>query len=207
MGCTHLHPRRLGCGFTIVIAAVLAAAATVDAGPGVVDRKSGHLIVGETDLALPAGGVLLELRRIASSGDEGGGILGPRWRLSVDKRVPASPTETTRDFESGREVYRPDGRLARIDMGIRGTVTLSYDASGRLTAITGPHGCGHPPDARFQAGRLVHAETTEGAVAEYRYLNGLLERGAGAGTRAFPIHLRRAAAPRPHRRPRHRVRP
>ena len=62
------------------------------------------------------------------------------WRLSLDRRVPASRTETTRDFESGREVYRADGRLARIDMGIRGTVTLSYDASSRLTAINGPMG-------------------------------------------------------------------
>ena len=167
------HPRRLGCGFAMALAAALAAAATVDAGPGVVDWRSGHLIVGETDLAVPAGGVLLELRRIASSGDEGGGILGPRWRLSVDTRVPASPTETTRDVESGREVYRPDGRLARIDMGIRGTVTLSYDSSGALTAITGSSGAAIRLTLN-SAGRLVRAETTEGAVAEYRYLNGLL---------------------------------
>ena len=125
---------------TLVLAAALAAAMPVQAGPGVVDRKTGHLIVGETDLALPAGGVLLELRRIASSGEEGGGILGPRWRLSVDKRVPASASETTRDFDSGREIYRPDGRLARIEMRNRGTVTLSYDAAGRLTAISGPAG-------------------------------------------------------------------
>jgi YD repeat-containing protein len=164
---------RPGWGVTVVLGAVLAMAATVDAGPGVVDQRSGHLVIGETDLALPAGGVLLELRRIASSGDEGGGILGPRWRLSIDKRVPASPTETTRDFESGREVYRADGRLARIDMGIRGTVTLSYDASDRLTAITGPTGAAIRLTLD-RAGRLVHAETTEGAVAEYRYLNGLL---------------------------------
>jgi RHS repeat-associated protein len=157
----------------LVLVAALAATVPAQAGPGLVDQKTGHLVVGETDLALPAGGVLLELRRIASSGDEGGGILGPRWRLSVDKRVPAAAGETTRAFESGREIYRPDGRLSRIEMRNRGTVTLSYDASGRLTGISGPAGAAIRLTLN-PAGRLVRAETTEGTAAEYRYLNGLL---------------------------------
>ena len=165
----------LVCGRTLTLglAVAFAAAIPAQAGPGVVDQKTGYLVVGETDLALPAGGVLLELRRIASSGDESGGVLGPRWRLSVEKRVPASAAETSRPFESGREIYRPDGRLARIEMGNRGTVILSYDATARLTTIAGSAGAAIHLTLD-SAGRLVRAETTEGAAAEYRYLNGLL---------------------------------
>jgi YD repeat-containing protein len=55
----------------------------------------------------------------------------------------------------------------------RGTVTLSYDSSGRLVAIIGPSGASIRLTLNA-AGRLVRAETSEGAAAEYRYLNGCL---------------------------------
>ncbi len=159
------------CARTLVLG--LLAVMCAQGAPGLIDWKTGHLVAGETDLALPAGGVLLELRRVATSGEEGGGVLGRPWRLSVEKRVAASARETIREVEAGREIYRPDGKLARIEMQNRGTVTLSYDAAGRLTGLRGPAGAA----IRFTlnaAGRMIRAESTEGVVAEYRYLNGSL---------------------------------
>lgn len=131
-------PRRAAFAWRLlfVLAAALAVAMPAVAGTAIVEPRTGQLIVGATDLAVPAGGVLLELRRTASSADEGGGLLGPRWRLDLEKRVPPATAGTSRDLETGREVYRPDGRLMRIEMRNRGAVALSYDDARREVRLT-----------------------------------------------------------------------
>jgi len=141
---------------TAMLGLALAAAGTTLMAAETIDPWTGTVTMVETDLALRAGAMRLDLQRVYRSGENAGGMLGPGWRLTLEKRLVRNDAGLQIQEASGIVVFTQTGSAGTYSGSPGEQVTLTpgggairtrvdeaseaYDADGRLSEIRRPDG-------------------------------------------------------------------
>ena len=128
-----------------------------------VDPRSGELHVASTDLVVPVGPVVLEVRRWLQPGSSVPGVLGRRWRLNWESQLLKRGDAVVVQEEVGDILFTPATSKGeyRGPLGER----LVYGSDGRAVRSKG--------DGRREifdaAGRLVERDARNGNTMRLRY--------------------------------------